>query len=1109
MKALIKSLRVRAKILYYQRHKKSAAHAMKAAFEPDFYRFLHPDLAQRDDEALFRHFLKDGWRQGADPHSAFSTNLYQSYHRDVARAGVNPYLHYHLIGKAERRAAFLSQWGSPNGGIAQAEQMGNLLHEADVALLREQLPAEVAALSDQAVVSYFVEKGRDGSLTPKAGFRVLDYLGSNPDVAASGQNGFVHYVQFGRDEGRSLGLTAQSDGAEEEDIRDLMADVEADFDVRHYRAQNSGGEEASDEDLLMHYLTIGWRQRWDPSPQFSTEAYLKAHPDVAQSGICPLVHFARVRDGKLDYEPPIEAEVSPQTAEKLLQLSKNDLSAVRATFDPAYYRAMNEDLSGSDEDLLAHYMTEGWREGRDPNSDFSTHYYLETYPDIAANGSNPFLHYILYGRNEGRRPRGDGPVRLINTPKASITPPWMASVLRQPPKLMPLPKPPRSSDAGKLKLHWIVPDFSRGSGGHMTIFRMIRHLESLGHECHIWIEMPIIHKTAQEAWETIVKHFQCVQASVDFVGLGFFRAKGDAVIATGWTTAYLANRATGFAEKFYFVQDHEPEFYPTGSENLLARETYDFDLSCICASPWLEQLMQERYGRWARSFHLAYDHEIYKIAKPEAGTAKNGPCKIAVYARDHTARRCVTLTLAALRLLGKQRQDFEVHFFGQDKLPFSEVNYPALNHGILTSEELADLYNACDIGICFSATNYSLVPQEMMACGLPLVELDVESTRAVFDEAAVTFAGPDPRDIAAKIERLIQDPTRRSAQTQAALEWVGQFSWHGAADKVEAVIKERLSERRTLTAPATHTASHAALDVVIPTYNGLGEIEPVIEALRSQRNSDEIQIHCIDSSSSDGTTEWLKAQADISTTVIDQKDFQHGRTRNEGAALGQAPIIAFLTQDATPVNAAWGPDILRMFGHNPKAAGLFGRHEPYPHHPEHVRDEITQHFANMQAHPLALSKYTNAAKWASGDIGWRQLLHYYSDNNSAMRRDVWKRIPYPEVDYGEDQIWARDIIAAGHTKLYAPTVCVYHSHDYTPDETYKRSKIEGAFFYEHFGYKLGANNDAEMNKRIKADQSNFKAWAKKRSMSGGELEKALGNIVAKHRGLREGMVSVQ
>ena len=55
-------------------------------------------------------------------------------------------------------------------------------------------------------------------------------------------------------------------------------------------------------------------------------------------------------------------------------------------------------------------------------------------------------------------------------------------------------------------------------------------------------------------------------------------------------------------------------------------------------------------------------------------------------------------------------------------------------------------------------TNYSLVPQEMLACGLPCVELDRPSTRSVFGaDGPVTLADFDADAIADGLERLLDD----------------------------------------------------------------------------------------------------------------------------------------------------------------------------------------------------------------------------------------------------------------------------------------------------------------------------------------------------------------
>ena len=45
-------------------------------------------------------------------------------------------------------------------------------------------------------------------------------------------------------------------------------------------------------DPVLHYMSVGWRERRDPSPRFSTTAYLAAHPKLERRGINPLAHYA-------------------------------------------------------------------------------------------------------------------------------------------------------------------------------------------------------------------------------------------------------------------------------------------------------------------------------------------------------------------------------------------------------------------------------------------------------------------------------------------------------------------------------------------------------------------------------------------------------------------------------------------------------------------------------------------------------------------------------------------------------------------------------------------------------------------------------------------------
>ncbi|MEW5688114.1 MAG: hypothetical protein AB1942_24620 [Pseudomonadota bacterium] len=71
-------------------------------------------------------------------------------------------------------------------------------------------------------------------------------------------------------------------------------------------------------------------------------------------------------------------------------------------FDAAFYRARYPDVAALGGDPLDHFLTHGWREGRDPNPRFSVADYLDSHPDVRATGANPFVHYLRHGRSENR-----------------------------------------------------------------------------------------------------------------------------------------------------------------------------------------------------------------------------------------------------------------------------------------------------------------------------------------------------------------------------------------------------------------------------------------------------------------------------------------------------------------------------------------------------------------------------------------------------------------------------------------------------------------------------------------------------------------------------------
>lgn len=1074
------------------------ANGIRPEFDVEYYLQQLGESERNTDDPVM-HYVTEGWKRRLDPRPDFSTGFYLDRSPDVRQVGVNPYYHYLRWGRLEGRL--------PNSTAAKIAKLTTGASPEVETVVRSAFDetfyiAQRPKIQENSVdpVKHYLAFGWKLGLDPAPFFSTSYYLSRSPDVSRERINPFFHYLRWGKAEGRRAkpdGDPTLAEYGTEPKETEVERIIKPHFDDEFYCEQVPSIRE-NHIDPFKHYLAFGWREGHDPSPDFSTSFYLAHDPELRNSGKQPFYHYLTIGKarGRLPRNP-----VAGGTETNLLT-SDAVRRRIEVEFDTSFYLDQYVDIRRNELDPVAHYILHGWKEGRDPAPWFSTQYYLATYPDIKTIEVNPFYHYLVWGRQAGLAPYPEyykthsKPVERGSHIVADKT--LRGLLLRD----VPVEPTTKAYDPKSLTIHWIVPDFRPGGGGHMTIFRMIRWLEFFGHRCAIWINDPRIDGEASQRYDTIIKHYQTVAAPVRLISdRRSLDEESDIVVATSWDTAYSAAATSKTKERFYFIQDYEPLFYPRGSRALAAELTYSKDLACICASPWLEQIMREKYGRWARKFYLAPDRDAYH------GTTSSRPAneipRIAFYSRGGTARRAVELGFLALEALYDRGVTFQVDLFGDDNT-LTTASFPCINHGILEAQQLAELYRSCDIGVCFSSTNYSLVPLEMMACGLPVIELDGESTRASCPPDTVRFCKPDPIAIADAVQDLIRDENKRKEQADAAAAWIQSFSWENSAREVERAFLDKLKEDgyEPIAKPAVVAQSAAPkASVIIPTYNGGALFRTVLDAVQKQRAPWPFEIVIVDSSSNDGTAEFCKERNVSIFREISQSDFQHGRTRNLAISLSSGEYVALLTQDALPANDFWLYNFVTLLDKHPRAAGGFGRHFAYPDMSPFVRRDIDQHFKNFEDMPIAVSKYTDLQRWNSNDLRWRQLLHYFSDNNACLRREVWNKIPYPEIDYGEDQLWALKIISAGYQKVYAPSAVVYHSHDYDEAEMKERARIEARFFRDEFDYNLAKFDYATALTRM---NSNDLRWAVRNGVERAEVEKRRKLNAAKLRGYIEG-----
>ena len=112
---------------------------------------------------------------------------------------------------------------------------------------------------------------------------------------------------------------------------------------------------------------------------------------------------------------------------------------------------------------------------------------------------------------------------------------------------------------------------------------------------------------------------------------------------------------------------------------------------------------------------------------------------------------------------------------------------------------------------------------------------------------------------------------------------------------------------------------------------------------------------------------------------------------------------------------------------------------------------LDYHFNYMNSKPL---RYINDVQAYKDNEQVRQFLHFFSNNNSSMRRSQWEICPFPDVDFGEDQTWAKMVLELGKKIYYSHDSVVHHSHCYGIRESRNRAIIEMRFYYQYFGYDI-------------------------------------------------------
>lgn len=230
----------------------------------------------------------------------------------------------------------------------------------------------------------------------------------------------------------------------------------------------------------------------------------------------------------------------------------------------------------------------------------------------------------------------------------------------------------------------------------------------------------------------------------------------------------------------------------------------------------------------------------------------------------------------------------------------------------------------------------------------------------------------------------------------------------------------------------------ASVSVVIPVRNGERYLAKVLEAVFAQKTQGPFEVVVVDSGSTDGTLD-IAGRFPVRLLRIAGSDFNHGITRNYAIARTTGSFVALLTADAVPVGNDWLEKLVRHLREDSSVAGVYSRQRPQPEASCLVQARVERFFT---ADTLRRVSSMDSPYYFQGLSPLEKHRFCNFDNvSSCIRKEVWQKIPFVKTDFGEDLEWSLAALREGYKIVYEPESVVYHSHDFSALEWYRRNRI--------------------------------------------------------------------
>lgn len=258
------------------------------------------------------------------------------------------------------------------------------------------------------------------------------------------------------------------------------------------------------------------------------------------------------------------------------------------------------------------------------------------------------------------------------------------------------------------------------------------------------------------------------------------------------------------------------------------------------------------------------------------------------------------------------------------------------------------------------------------------------------------------------------------------------------------------------------------IDVIIPTYKPDDTFMRLVDMLEKQTveinkiivmNTEEKYMEALHLG-----TRFLSEHKKLSISHLSRMEFDHGKTRNRGAAKSEADVLVFMTQDAVPADAYLIENLVKSL-ENKSVACAYARQLPAKN--ATVTERLTREFNYPDK-----SSYKGIADKERLGI----KTYFCSNVCCAYKASVFRELGgfVNRTIFNEDMIYAAKAVENGYRIAYAADARVIHSHNYSGKQQFHRNFDLGVSQAEHPEVFAGISSESEGIRMVKQTISELK-----------------------------------